>query len=204
MRVKNRPGTLLGGRGAVRSAAARPVATAVSPRVALEDPLKLPGSLSVALVLPMLVGLSACAAARPSRDYSVLEPVQVGYGTEWRGELTGAVGSLAGDDLSRQQVGRVEDMLQDRVSGLIVSRRGDGTVSVRLRGSRSFLGNNEPLVVIDGTAINASSVSLALSGISPQSISRIDVLKDAGSTAAYGSRGANGVILITTKRGFSR
>jgi len=166
--------------------------------------LKLPGSLSVALVLPMLVGLSACGAARPSRDYSDLEPVQVGYGTEWRGELTGAVGSLAGDDLSRQQVGRVEDMLQDRVSGLIVSRRGDGTVSVRLRGSRSFLGNNEPLVVIDGTAINASSVSLALSGISPQSISRIDVLKDAGSTAAYGSRGANGVILITTKRGFSR
>ena len=67
-------------------------------------------------------------------------------------------------------------------------------------GVRSLLGNNEPLVVIDGIPMNAPTVSQALSGLAPQSVARIDVLKDAGSTAAFGSRGANGVILVTTKR----
>jgi TonB-dependent SusC/RagA subfamily outer membrane receptor len=159
--------------------------------------MKLPRSLSPPALLLTLTALAACGPARPSPDYT--EPVQVGYGSEWRGDVTGSVSSLSGDDLANQRVGRVEELLQDRVAGLLVTRRSNGTYTVRIRGGRSILGNDEPLVVIDGRPVSAASVSLALSGLAPQSVERIDVLKDAGSTAAYGSRGANGVILITTR-----
>lgn len=167
--------------------------------------MKPPSSLPSALLVATLwSGLAACGQARTTRYISDLEPVEVGYGTQFRGDVTGAVASVKGGDLRDQRVSRVEDMLQDRVSGLTFSRRTDGTLAVRVRGSRSILGNNEPLVVINGTPINATSVTLALSGLSPLDIARIDVLKDAGSTAAYGSRGANGVILVTTRRSARR
>lgn len=156
------------------------------------------------VVAPVLFAVAACGGGRNTRYPSDLEPVKVGYGTEFRGDVTGAVSSLAADELNSQRVSRIEEMLQDRVSGVMVSRRRDGTYSVRVRGTRSLLSDNEPLVVIDGVPVNAQSISLALSGLSPQDVARIDVLKDAGSTTSYGSRGANGVILITTRRDASR
>ena len=164
--------------------------------------MKLPLPLAAPPLVLVLGTLAACGPARPSRDYT--EPVQVGYAREWRGNVTGSVSSLSGDDLENQRVARVEELLQDRVAGLLVTRRPNGSFTVRIRGGRSLIGNDEPLVVIDGRPVSAQSVSLAISGLSPQNVERIDVLKDAGSTAAYGSRGANGVILITTRHTAAR
>jgi TonB-dependent starch-binding outer membrane protein SusC len=146
----------------------------------------------------LLLGLAACGAARGARTVPALERGEQGYGSTLRGEATGGTTSLSGEELTAQRVNNVEELLDGRVPGLLVTRTG-GALSVRVRGVRSFLGNNEPLVVIDGIPMNAPTVSQALSGLAPQSVARIDVLKDAGSTAAFGSRGANGVILVTTK-----
>ena len=151
------------------------------------------------LVVIGLIGLAGCSSAPVPRNVPYYNRVEVGYGSELRGAVTGSVASLSGEDLTIHRVGRVEEMLQDRVAGLTVSRRGDGSLAVRIRGGRSLIGNDEPLVVIDGVPVSAPSVSQALSGLAPHDVARIDVLKDAGSTAAYGSRGANGVILVTTK-----
>ena len=158
--------------------------------------------LTTVAIASVIAIASGCGSTAPSRPAAGPEPdrVEVGYGTASREDLTGSVSSLTSEDLAHQRVGRVEELLMDRVSGVMVSRRPDGSLAVRIRGTRSMMGNNEPLVVIDGIPVYAQNVSLALNGISPQSVERIDVLKDAGSTAAYGSRGANGVILITTKR----
>lgn len=132
------------------------------------------------------------------------EEVRIGYGSMDRDDLTGSVSSLTANDLEHQRVSRVEDLLAGRVAGVMVSSRADGSVSIRIRGIRSIMGSNEPLVVIDGMPVNAFSASHALMGLAPADVARIDVLKDAGSTAAYGVRGANGVILITTKRAGDR
>jgi TonB-dependent starch-binding outer membrane protein SusC len=78
----------------------------------------------------------------------------------------------------------------------------NGRLSVRIRGSHSMLANDEPLYVVDGLPISPQNIDVVLAGIDPRDVERIDVLKDAGSTAIYGSRGASGVILITTKRGW--
>jgi TonB-dependent starch-binding outer membrane protein SusC len=164
--------------------------------------MKHPHPLRPSALVLLLAPLAACGPARPSRDYA--EPVQVGYAREWRGNVTGSVSSLSGEELDNQRVARVEELLQDRVAGLMITRRPNGSFTVRIRGGRSLIGNDEPLVVIDGSPVSAQSVSLALSGLSPQNVERIDVLKDAGSTAAYGSRGANGVILITTRHTAAR
>jgi TonB-dependent SusC/RagA subfamily outer membrane receptor len=86
------------------------------------------------------------------------------------------------------------------VPGLTVIRLPNGDISLRIRGDRSFQGDNEPLLVIDGRPVRGD-IGAALAGLAPRDIERIDVLKDAGSTAIYGSQGANGVIIITTKRG---
>ncbi|MBW3630806.1 MAG: TonB-dependent receptor plug domain-containing protein [Gemmatimonadetes bacterium] len=156
------------------------------------------------LAAPVLFALVACGPARTTRYASDLEPVKVGYGTQFRGDVTGSVTSLAADELNGQRVSRVEEMLQDRVSGVTVSRKSDGSYSVRVRGTRSLLASNEPLVVIDGVPVNAQSVSLAVTGLSPQDVASVEILKGAAATAIYGSRGANGVILITTRRDASR
>ncbi len=87
----------------------------------------------------------------------------------------------------------VQDLLVARFPGVEVIGAGAGA-SVRVRGSTSLVGNNEPLYVVDGMPVSG------VYGINPRDVARIEVLKDAGSTAAYGIRGANGVILITTKR----
>jgi TonB-dependent starch-binding outer membrane protein SusC len=152
----------------------------------------------------MLLGsfATACASARsgapaPSPDPD--EEVRVGYDTQDRSNLTGSIGSITAEDIAGQKVTRVEEMIEGRFAGVQVVRTRNGGMSLRIRGLSTFVGNSEPLFVIDGMPVH-SSPGTALLGMNPSDIARIDILKDAGATAIYGSRGANGVVLITTKR----
>lgn len=126
------------------------------------------------------------------------DQVRVGYGTQPADQVTGAVSSVRAEDAGRE-VTSILDLIEGRLPGVYVRRLGNGDVSIRVRGASSFMGGGEPLFVIDGRPVMAPASS-ALMAISPKDILRIDVLKDAGATAIYGSRGSNGVILITTKR----
>ena len=97
---------------------------------------------------------------------------------------------------------RIDDLLR-KVPGLEVRPLADGGFTVRIRGTHGILGSpteDDPLLVIDDIPVPAGSLGNALAGIAPRDVARIDVLKDASSTGIYGSRGANGVIIITTKR----
>ena len=127
------------------------------------------------------------------------EVVVVGYAVQKKSDLTGAVGSVKSESIENQPVTRIDQALQGRISGVqIVSSNGapGAGSTIRIRGGNSINGSNEPLYVIDGI-IGAGD----LNSINPADIQSIEVLKDASSTAIYGSRGANGVILITTKTG---
>ena len=135
--------------------------------------------------------------------------VTIGYGTQRRQDLTGAVSSVNVSDVPTNVTANVGQMLQGRVAGAQVTQNNGapgGGLSVRIRGSNSIAANSEPLYVVDGIpAITGTSSNdpyqNPLSSISPNDIENIEVLKDASSTAIYGARGANGVVLITTKRG---
>ena len=137
-------------------------------------------------------------AADHERGESSDDQVRVGYGTQDRDELTGAVSSVRAEDAGRE-VTSIIDLIEGRLPGVYVRRLGNGEVAIRVRGASSVSGGGEPLFVIDGRPLMTPAGS-ALMAIGPKDILRIDVLKDAGATAIYGSRGANGVILVTTKR----
>ena len=114
---------------------------------------------------------------------------------------TGAVTTVVPRETDAR-VTRVEDLLRG-VPGLEVTGASDGGYRLRIRGARSIRGNpkdDDPLLVIDGITISSGSLNSTLSELAPGDVEQIDVLKDAGATSAYGSRGANGVIVITTKR----
>lgn len=129
---------------------------------------------------------------------SLDEVVVVGYGTQLKRDLTAAVGSVSSKDIEKRQAIDVLDALQGQVAGLQIStesgRPGAGN-SVRIRGTATLEGGAEPLYIVDG----AQGVNI--DGINPNDIESIEVLKDGASAAIYGSRSANGVIIITTKRG---
>lgn len=93
----------------------------------------------------------------------------------------------------------VEQILAGRVAGVTVSRAPDGGIAVRIRGATSFYGNNEPLYILDGVPFTPGPNG-SITGVSPHDIESIRVLKDAADVGVYGARGANGVIVITTKR----
>ena len=130
-------------------------------------------------------------------DNTTLEDVVViGYGTMKRKDLTGAVASVSGDKLAANPVSNVAEALQGQLPGVnVISQDGrpGATMSIRVRGGGSITQSNEPLYVVDGVQVSA------IDDIPADNIESIDVLKDAASTAIYGARGANGVILITTK-----
>jgi len=143
------------------------------------------------------------------------EVVVVGYGTQKRIELTSSI-STVGKELLGQSIGSVENALQGAVAGLNVSTTSGqpGAVSnIRIRGGNSITGGNEPLYVIDGLIVynDVSATKTGASGsdaqldplafLNPQDIESVEVLKDVSATAIYGTRGANGVIIITTKKG---
>lgn len=127
------------------------------------------------------------------------DQVRIGYGSQDQSEVTGAVVSVRAEDLGRE-VTSFEDLVQG-LAGVTVRRLSNGGISLRIRGSSSLSSDAEPLYVINGVPIRAEA-GYALVGVNPRDITRIDVLKDAGAAAIYGSRGANGVVLIfTTPRG---
>lgn len=125
------------------------------------------------------------------------EVVVVGYGTQEQRELTGAVGSVSSKDIKGVVVTGLDQAMQGKIAGVQVTQNSGepgGGVSVRIRGLGSITGGNEPLYIVDGVPFGS------LNAINPNDIERIDVLKDASSAAIYGSRGTNGVVIITTKR----
>ncbi|WP_435132103.1 SusC/RagA family TonB-linked outer membrane protein [Formosa sp. A9] len=125
-----------------------------------------------------------------------VELVAVGYGSMRKSDLTGAISSVTSEDFLQGNMSSTEQVLQGKVSGLVISKdTGDPSVgaSMRLRGGTSLTASNNPLVVVDGVA------GVDINTVQPSDIKSMDVLKDASATAIYGSRGANGVIMITTK-----
>lgn len=159
-------------------------------------PLSLLRSLKVGTFTLLMAAGCRQAGTPPTTTPAGPDEVNIGYGTVDRRDVTGAVTSLDGRVLQDLRVSHVEELLRDRVPGVHVARHPDGTFSVRIRGARSLLGDHEPLVVVDGVPMGPG----ALADLLPGNIARIDVLKDAGSAAAYGARGANGVILVTTRQ----
>lgn len=145
------------------------------------------------------------------------EVVIIGYGSTTKKDLTGSIATIKSEDLEAVRSTTADDFVQGRVSGVLLTQTSGqpgGATSVRIRGSSSINASNEPLYVIDGFPVDNNSDNLsagvaegpsinALSTLSANDIASIDVLKDASATAIYGSRGANGVIIITTKRGLN-
>ncbi len=132
--------------------------------------------------------------------------VVVGYGTVRKRDLTGSVGSLDSKKFEDEVISNVSQGLQGKVAGVNVTTNGGapgGAMVVRIRGNNSVLGGNDPLYVIDGFPVTAGNIGETnlLATINPGDIESLEVLKDASATAIYGSRGSNGVILITTKQG---
>jgi TonB-dependent SusC/RagA subfamily outer membrane receptor len=148
----------------------------------------------------LLIGIS-CARSSGPTPAATPDTVRVGYGRVARDHVTNAVGSVTPDELETMRVARVEDLIRSRMAGVEVERDGSGEITIRIRGAGT-LGRSgaEPLVVLDGMPMSGRRISRVLEGLVPSDIARIDVLKDAGATAPYGILGANGVILITTRR----
>jgi TonB-linked SusC/RagA family outer membrane protein len=127
------------------------------------------------------------------------EIVVIGYGTVKKSDLAGSVASVSAKQFKDQPVKRVEDILQGRTSGVEVTQLSGmpaGEVKVRVRGTTSINKSSDPLYVVDGII-----ASTGLNALNPNDIQSIEILKDASATAIYGSRGANGVVLVTTKQG---
>ena len=153
---------------------------------------------SVVVALGLALGSAACAAGSASRPLPSGVPVEVGYAAVTAGVATGAVGGLSGEQIQESNAVRIEDLLR-RVPGVDVTRGQNGRVMVRIRGPNTLMGSGEPLLVIDGQPVQYDTGGL-LRDIHPRDIARIEVLKDAASTAIFGLRGGAGVIMITTKR----
>jgi iron complex outermembrane receptor protein len=126
------------------------------------------------------------------------DSTSLGYGSQVTTHVASSVQTFVPD--SGAHSGTIADLLEGRVAGLQVIRMANGYMSLRIRGTTSINGNNEPLLVIGGVIIPSDGVGSALEAVAANEVEEISVLKDAGSTAIYGSRGANGVILIRTKR----
>ncbi|MEA4976447.1 MAG: SusC/RagA family TonB-linked outer membrane protein [Paludibacter sp.] len=156
--------------------------------------------------------------------HSLDEVVVLGYGQIAKSDLTGAVSSIKTENTAEKAVSSVEQILQGQVSGVQITSNSGGTgsgITFNIRGVTSVTGSNQPLIVLDGYPIDSDNSGAKMSGssqsgyladnlednalanLNPNDIASIEILKDASATAIYGSRGANGVVLITTKRGQS-
>lgn len=152
--------------------------------------------------MEVTVGSQSVINVKLEADLSELEEVVVvGYGTQRKEAVTGSVASMGGEVLRNVASSNITQALQGRVSGVEMSQTSSkpgAAMQIRIRGTRSLNASNDPLVVLDGIPFAGS-----ISDINPYDIKSIDILKDASATAIYGSRGANGVILITTNKGQS-
>ncbi len=159
----------------------------------------------------VVVGSRANLVVKLISDAKLLEQiVVVGYGQVKKSDLTGAVSSISSKDIKALPIASIESAMQGRLPGVQVQtssgQPGSG-ISIRIRGASSIAGGNEPLFVIDGvpqfnSALSSSSTN-GLAAINPSDVESIEVLKDASATAIYGSRAANGVVMVTTKMGKS-
>lgn len=133
-------------------------------------------------------------------DVSELEEVVViGYGTRKKSHATGAIAQVGGEDVAAIQANRVDDALAGKLSGVLIQNQSGepgADPKIQIRAASSLSGDSNPLIVVDGFPISGS-----LATVNPNDIESLEVLKDAASAAIYGSRGANGVILVTTKKG---
>lgn len=149
----------------------------------------------------MVVGnLAQLNVTLQQADTKLDEVVVIGYGTVRRRDLTGAVGSIKAKDITAIPVSNALEVLQGKVAGLDITKstgEAGAPVRINLRGNRSLTASNDPLILVDGIPYGATL------DLNSTDIASIEVLKDASSTAIYGSRGANGVVLITTKKGNS-
>ncbi|MBX2893808.1 MAG: TonB-dependent receptor [Cyclobacteriaceae bacterium] len=144
-------------------------------------------------------GRSTIDVSLSTNVVSLNEIVVVGYGTQRKTDVTGSLVSVNSEALREVPVANLQQALQGRLAGIEVQRIGTApgaTARIRVRGERSVLGSNDPLIVLDGIPFEGN-----LNDINPDEIASVNVLKDASATAIYGSRGANGVMLITTKKG---
>ncbi|MES2882841.1 MAG: TonB-dependent receptor plug domain-containing protein, partial [Bacteroidota bacterium] len=156
-----------------------------------------------------LINVSLASSTSATMD----EIVVVGYGTQRKGSVTGSQSTIRASEIQNTPLLAPQQALGGRAAGVLVTQASGtpgGGISVRVRGPGSISGSNQPLYVVDGVPINTGSytqvaaggqLTNALSDINPNDIESIDVLKDAAAGAIYGSAAANGVVLITTKRG---
>ncbi|MGV3763948.1 SusC/RagA family TonB-linked outer membrane protein [Parapedobacter sp.] len=151
------------------------------------------------------------------KDVTALDQIVViGYGTQERKDLTGSIASVSAEEIKNQPAASIDQMLQGKAAGVTIAQSSGapgGRVNIRIRGASSINAGNEPLFVIDGIPVYNSSKdpsgtsydtftpTNALASLNPNDIESVEVLKDASATAIYGSRGSNGVVIITTKRG---
>ncbi|MFD2034784.1 SusC/RagA family TonB-linked outer membrane protein [Belliella marina] len=149
----------------------------------------------------ILVGNQSSITINMKPDVSALdEVVVVGYGTMRQEAVTGSVASIGGDVMREVASANITQALQGRLPGVDISQTSSqpgATMQIRIRGNRSLTASNDPLIVLNGIPFAGS-----IADINPEDIESIDILKDASATAIYGSRGANGVVLVTTKKGF--
>lgn len=145
-----------------------------------------------------VAGKSVINAAMESDIVALGEFVAIGYGTQRKKDVTSAIGSISSEDFDVQPITQVDQILQGRTAGVTVTRASGapgGAAKIRIRGTNSIYLSNDPLYVIDGM------VGADFESINPNDIEDLQILKDASATAIYGSRGANGVVIITTKGG---
>jgi TonB-dependent SusC/RagA subfamily outer membrane receptor len=153
----------------------------------------------------LVIGLFLIQACRGGGSMPGSQPTPrdqggAGYGEQPPEQVAGAVSSLGSEEEDGGSFATMVDMLRGRVPGLDISENANGDISVRIRGDQSILFNEQPLLVVDGVAVPTYSFSSTLRAMDPRDVRSIQVLKDAGSTSFYGSRGAHGVILIRLKR----
>lgn len=167
----------------------------------------------------MTVGNRSSINVTLSEDNKTLnEVVVIGYGTAKKKDLTGAVNTVGTKDFNKGIISSPEQLLQGRVPGVAITQNSGepgGGINIRIRGTSSVRSNNNPLFVVDGVPLSGDATSAGgdnsgigstapknpLNFLNPDDIASVDILKDASATAIYGSRGANGVVLITTKKG---
>ncbi len=157
--------------------------------------------ISVILGGAMLFSLAGCGAPGLPPAGPAPGEVDIGYGTQEKERVTGAVTSLS-DPQAPPGPLRLEELLRGRVAGLEIIGLPNGGYKLRIRGISSLGPGQDqgPLVIVDGVQIAPSSLHTALAGLTRDDIRQVDVLKDVASTSIYGQRGAGGVVIITTRR----
>ena len=154
---------------------------------------------ALALVFVLFQACGSRATFPSGRGAPEPEP-KAGYGDQPAEKVAGAVSSLGSEEESGGTFATMVEMLRGRVPGLQIWEDPNGEISVRIRGNQSILFDNSPLLVVDGVTVPSYSFSSTLRSMDPRDVRNVQVLKDAGSTSMYGSRGAHGVILISLKR----